>query len=112
MAGLVWVWGLGWLFIACLSFGAWGDRWLAGAVAAGRTVIATGALGRRWYGSRGGWAAALVVIVTPMYLRWSPDGYIDIPSALYFVLVAYGADVWLNTRRLRWALMAGALAGL
>ncbi len=76
------------------------------------TVFATGALGWRWYGPRGGWAAAFALIATPLYLRWSPDGYIDIPSALYFVLTAYTADVWLTSRRLRWALLAGALAGL
>jgi len=76
------------------------------------TVLATGALGARWFGKRAGWAAALALMVCPLYLRWSPDGYIDIPSALYFVLCAYAADVWLAKRQLRWAALAGLLAGL
>lgn len=76
------------------------------------TVIATGALGRRWYGARGGWAAAFALIATPLYLRWSPDGYIDIPSALYFVLCAYAGDVWLEGRKRKWAVVAGLTAGL
>lgn len=76
------------------------------------TVLATGALAWRWYGSRGGWAAAFALIVTPLYVHWSPDGYVDIASALYFVLCAYAADVWLATRKMKWAALAGALAGL
>ncbi len=76
------------------------------------TVIATAALGRRWFGARGGWAAAFMLIATPLYLYWSPDGYVDIPTALYFVLGAYAADVWLAGRQLRWAALAGVCAGL
>lgn len=76
------------------------------------TVVATGALGRRWFGERGGWAAAFALLISPLYIRWSPDGYIDIPSALFFVLCAYAADVWLHKRQWRWAALAGLLAGL
>jgi hypothetical protein len=76
------------------------------------TVVATGALATRWYGSRAGWAAAFALIASPLYLRWSPNGYIDIPSALFFVLCAYASDVWLEARRLRWAVLAGVCAGL
>lgn len=76
------------------------------------TVMATAALGRRWFGPRGGWAAAFMLMATPLYLKWSPDGYIDIPSALYFVLGAYAADVWLERRERKWAALSGALAGL
>jgi hypothetical protein len=76
------------------------------------TVLAGGALAHRWYGRRAGWAAAFALTVTPLYVRWSPDGYIDIPSALYFVLGAYAAEVWRSTRRAGWAAMAGGMAGL
>ena len=76
------------------------------------TVVATGALATRWYGSRAGWAATFVLIASPLYLRWSPNGYIDIPSALFFVLCAYASDVWLEARRLRWAVLTGVCAGL
>jgi hypothetical protein len=76
------------------------------------TVVATGALGRRWFGARAGWAAALALMISPLYLSWSPNGYIDIPSALYFVLCAYAADVWQTKRQLRWAALAGLMAGL
>jgi len=76
------------------------------------TVLATGALAWRWVGRRGAWAAMLALIATPLYVRWSPEGYIDIPSALYFVLSAYAADVWLAGRNPREAVLAGVLAGL
>jgi hypothetical protein len=76
------------------------------------TVLATGALATRWYGSRAGYAAAFVLIASPLYLRYSPDGWVDIPSALFFVLCAYAGDVWLETRRRRWAVLAGMCAGL
>jgi hypothetical protein len=76
------------------------------------TVLATGALGWRWYGRRAAWAAMLALVTTPLYIRWSPDGYIDIPCALYFVLCAYAADVWFAGRNPRAAILAGALAGL
>ncbi len=76
------------------------------------TVLATAALAQRWYGVRAAWAAAFALIASPLYIRWSPDGYIDIPSALFFVLCAYAGDVWLQSRRVRWAALAGGLAGL
>lgn len=76
------------------------------------TVLATAALAQRWYGRRAAWAAAFVLLASPLYIRWSPDGYIDIPSALFFVLCAYAGDVWLQTRQGRWAALAGLLAGL
>jgi hypothetical protein len=72
----------------------------------------TGALGARWYGTRGGWAAAFALIATPLYLRWSPDGYVDVASALYFALCAYAGDVWLEGRERKWAVIAGLMAGL
>jgi Dolichyl-phosphate-mannose-protein mannosyltransferase len=76
------------------------------------TVVATGALAWRWLGKRAAWGAAFVLAASPLYLRWSPDGYIDIPSALFFILCAYAGDVWLHTRTTRWAALAGVLAGL
>lgn len=76
------------------------------------TVLASGALAVRWFGRRAGWAAALSLMISPLYLRWSPDGYIDIPSALYFVLCAYAGHVWQAKRQVRWAILAGLLAGL
>jgi hypothetical protein len=76
------------------------------------TVLATAALGRRWFGLSGGVTSALMLIITPLYLYWSADGYVDIPSALYFVLGAYCVDVWLTTRDVKWAVMTGAMTGL
>jgi hypothetical protein len=82
------------------------------AVLSAMTVLATAGLGARWFGRTGGIAAALALMVSPLYLHWSPDGYVDIPSAFYFVLCACAADIWLSSRRLRWAALAGLLAGL
>lgn len=77
------------------------------------TLPATFALAARWGGSgRAGWIAAVTLAATPLFVNWSPFGYVDIPAALYLVLSAYAADVWLEKRSRRWAALAGALAGL
>ncbi len=76
------------------------------------TLPATFALAARWGNRRAGWAAAVTLAATPLFVNWSPFGYVDIPAALYLVLSAYAADVWLEKRGWRWAALAGALAGL
>lgn len=77
------------------------------------TLPATFALAARWGGNdRAGWIAAVTLAVTPLFVNWAPFGYVDIPAALYLVLSAYAADVWLEKRGWRWAALAGALAGL
>jgi asparagine N-glycosylation enzyme membrane subunit Stt3 len=77
------------------------------------TVLATFALAARWGGSgRAGWLAAVTLAATPLFVNWAPFGYVDIPAALYLVLSAYAADVWLEKRSWHWAALAGALAGL
>lgn len=77
------------------------------------TLLATFALARRWGGhERAGWAATVSLAATPLFVNWWGVGYVDIPAALYLVLSAYAADVWLEKKRLRWAALAGALAGL
>jgi hypothetical protein len=82
------------------------------ALLSGATLLATFALGRRLFGSRAGYAAVFVLVACPLYLRYSPHGYVDIPSALFFVLSAYAADVWRIERRLRWAILTGICVGL
>lgn len=82
------------------------------ALLAGATVLATFALGCRSYGSRAGYAAVFVLVASPLYLRHSPNGFVDIPSALFFVMSAYAADVWRTGRWLRWAILAGICVGL
>ena len=76
------------------------------------TVLATHSLAQRWFGDRAGWPAALTLAATPLFIRWAPIGYADIPSALYFVLGAYAADVWRERLDIRWALLVGILTGL
>jgi 4-amino-4-deoxy-L-arabinose transferase-like glycosyltransferase len=77
------------------------------------TLLATFALAARWGGNnRAGWIAAVTLAATPLFVNWSPFGYVDIPAALYLVLSAYAADVWLEKGGWRWAALAGALAGL
>ncbi|MEK7329139.1 MAG: glycosyltransferase family 39 protein [Chloroflexota bacterium] len=77
------------------------------------TLLATFALAARWGGKgRAGWIAAVTLAATPLFVNWSPFGYVDIPAALYLVLSAYAADVWLEKRGWHWAALAGALAGL
>ncbi len=77
------------------------------------TLLATFALATRWGGnSRAGWLAAVTLAATPLFVNWWAVGYVDIPAALYLVLSAYAADMWLEKKRLRWAALAGALAGL
>ena len=83
------------------------------------TLLAAAALAYRWASAanvrqphRAAWATILVLALTPNWLEWSPHGYIDIPTALYVTLAALAADVWRTQRDFRWALLAGALAGL
>ncbi|MFQ5408433.1 MAG: ArnT family glycosyltransferase, partial [Anaerolineales bacterium] len=82
------------------------------ALYAAATVAATYALARRWFGNQAAWMAAVLLAATPLFIRWAPNGYLDIPSALYFVLAALAADVWRAERATRWALLTGVLAGL
>lgn len=77
------------------------------------TVAATAALALRWAGKRrAAWAAALVLAATPNFILWAPQGYVDIPSALYVVLGACAVDVWRERRDWRWAALTGLLTGL
>lgn len=76
------------------------------------TVCAAAALAMRWGNGWAGWMAAALLAATPLYVEWSPVGYVDIPPALHLTLSAFAADVWLEKRNWRWAALAGVLAGL
>jgi hypothetical protein len=79
------------------------------------TVAATYWLAALWGGKRARWAglaAAFTLAVTRLFVDWSPLGYVDIPTGLYFALAAGFVSLWVQSGRLRHALAAGAAAGL
>ncbi len=76
------------------------------------TVCASYWLTSIWAGRRAGLVAAFTLAVTRLFVDWSPMGYVDIPSALYFALVAGFVSLWLQQGRARYALAAGVAAGL
>lgn len=84
-------------FAAALSIGAFG---------------AAGALGAALYDRRTGLIAALLLALTPIFVRWSASGYTDVPAGFFGALAALFA--WRLVRRGAGfdALLAGVMAGL
>lgn len=74
-------------------------------------ILATYGLGSEWFGRRAGWVAALVLASNMLYLRWSALTYLDVPSSLYFVLLAFTGHRWYQTGRWYWATLSGMLLG-
>jgi hypothetical protein len=56
--------------------------------------------------------AAFTLAVTRLFVRWSPMGYLDIPTGLYYALAGVFVSLWLQKREMRFALMAGLAVGL
>lgn len=69
-------------------------------------------LGKRLRDARTGWLAALVLALTPFFSRWASSGYVDLPMAFFYTLAAVFALRLYESRRLRDAMLAGALVGL
>ncbi len=76
------------------------------------SVTMTFALATRWFGRQAAWLTVLVLATTPLYIKWSGFAYLDIPTALYFLIAAYSIDMWVEKQRWGWAALAGIVTGL
>lgn len=88
---------------------------VAGALSA---VLVGGMLGVVWlaarmmFSRRAAWAAAILTLSSSVFVNWSTSAYIDIPDGFYHGLTFALALLWLRRGGLRYALLAGAFAGL
>lgn len=99
---------------AFLAAGAVND-YLAGLVSAALAVglvVVTGSLASRLYGRQAGWAAAFLAATSPLFVIWATSGYVDVPAGFFFGACALFAWLWLERGEVRFALLAGAMAGL
>jgi len=85
------------MFAAALSVGAF---------------AAAGALGAALYDARTGLLAALLLALTPIFVRWSATGYTDVPAGFFAALAALFAWRMLREGGQRDALLTGMMAGL
>ncbi len=70
------------------------------------------ALGKQLHGSRAGWLAALILVLTPFFGGWASTGYVDLPMAFFYTLAAVFALRFWESRSTRDAVIAGGLIGL
>jgi 4-amino-4-deoxy-L-arabinose transferase-like glycosyltransferase len=100
--------------LAALSFRVLGtNRFAAGlpvALFALGTMLATGAIGRRLLGPRGGWAAAILLGTTPLFLEQGGTLRLDPPLA-FFVSAAF-ASLLAGRERPRLLPLFGVCVGL
>ena len=75
-------------------------------------IGAGGALARDVGSPRTGLVASGLIAVTPLFGRWAPTGYTDVPAALYVGLSALFAWRWWIDGESRAAWLAGIAAGL
>jgi 4-amino-4-deoxy-L-arabinose transferase-like glycosyltransferase len=69
-------------------------------------------LGRMIYDKRAGEAAALLLALTPSYVRWASSGYVDLPMAFFYTLAAIFAWRLYNSRQTVDAVLLGTMLGL
>ncbi len=99
---------------AFMAYGAVNDH-LAGLVVAafsGAMLLTTFAVGRVAFSRRAGWAAVFLLLSSRLYVDWSTSGYVDVPVGVYHGLTFLCAFIWMQSGERRWALWAGAMAGL
>lgn len=69
-------------------------------------------LGKMVHSKRAGWLAALLLAITPSFVRWASSGYVDLPMAFLYTLSAiFTWRLW-QDGRLTDALLAGLTIGL
>jgi 4-amino-4-deoxy-L-arabinose transferase-like glycosyltransferase len=75
------------------------------------TLLTAWVLGRMCGGARAGWAAALLLALTPTFARWASTGYVDLPMAFFYTLSAiFALRLW-ESVSVRDAALAGMLMG-
>lgn len=75
------------------------------------TLGATYLLGRMWFGRKGGWLAAVLVVLPPAYVVNSTIAYVDIPTIFPTLLAVAFIWRWWEHNRLKDAAMAALLVG-
>ncbi len=93
----------------------WENAYLARAIAAALSLGCAGAVwvfARAAYGERPARWSALLLLLTPSFIRWSSSGYVDLPMAFYYTLVAF--FLWRLGEGASWrdALLTGLMMGL
>jgi 4-amino-4-deoxy-L-arabinose transferase-like glycosyltransferase len=69
-------------------------------------------LGDLLRGRRAAYLSALLLALTPTYVRWASSGYVDLPMAFYYTLtVVFMLRLWRDGRMVD-ALLAGIMLGL
>ena len=76
------------------------------------TILVTYGLARYWFGKRAGYTAALILSSTPLFIHWSPVGYVDIATGLCFATCAFTVEIWRRTQQTNWAIVTGMVAGI
>ncbi len=69
-------------------------------------------LGRMIYNQRAGEMAALLLVLTPTFVRWGSSGYVDLPMAFFYTLAAIFAWRFQESRHPVDAVLLGIASGL
>lgn len=72
---------------------------------------ATFSFGRRYFGERVGWFAAVTFVSTQLMLTFGTVAFVDYGLALFDFLAVYAFVVWQDTRRRGWLIASGLLVG-
>ena len=76
------------------------------------TVWVTYGLARYWFSKKAAYAAALILSSTPLFVHWSPVGYVDIATGLCFGVCAFTIEIWRRKQQINWAIVTGMVFGV
>ena len=76
------------------------------------TVWVTYGLAQYCFSQRAAYAAALILSSTPLFVHWSPVGYVDIATGLCFGICAFTIEIWRRKQQLNWAIVTGMVTGI
>lgn len=85
---------------------------LAGALLAVGAAAGAGWLARELRSAAAGWLAAALLLTSPVYGRWAPSGYADLPAGFFLVVGAVFAWRWWRRRDPGSAVLGGLAFGL
>ena len=76
------------------------------------TILVTYGLAQYWFGQTAGYTAAFILSSTPLFIQWSPVGYVDIATGLCFATCAFTIEIWRRNQQINWAIVTGLVAGI
>lgn len=100
------------LFLVGIAFGTAELSGLLHVTFAALTALATWGLGRRLFGTRVAWMAAVIFLSSSALAMYGPQPNVDYGWAFFDFMAVYAFVVWLQTRRLHWLTLAGTAVGL